>query len=329
MEASNSKASKKFKDFIKLFLEHYKTGSISDSAVVLAFYSLMAIFPIFFIAGSLLNILNIKATEIQAYLEPIFPDKVYSTLEPIIKSTLYGGGAGSFSIGLIVTVWSASKAIAAFQRTINRTYDVAENQSGISNRIMSFIWTLVLVMVVGAIMLFAVFGQMVIKWLQPIIKVSNSLIDFIGTIKMPVTFFAIWLLLTLMFYLVPMAKVKFKYVWVGGLLSSLGLLVLAQGFSLYLEFFGKNITAYKTIGTFIILLFWLDFSALIMLVGGVMNATVQEFMAGPVQEQGDALAKAFKHAQHVTGQHRQKNKNRPPKKPKRKPSKVNPVKAKK
>ncbi|GAY74401.1 YihY/virulence factor BrkB family protein [Lentilactobacillus kosonis] len=292
--------SKKIMDFIKLFWSHYKAGSISDSAVVLSFYAVLAIFPIFFIVGSLLNVLNIQPEEIQVYLEPIFPDRVYATLEPIIKSTLYGGSAGSLSIGLIVTIWSASRAIAAFQRTVNLTYGVAENQSGFSNRIMSFLWTLVLILIVAAVMLFMVFGQMIAKWIQPIANISNSLINFIGTIKLPVTFVATWFLLTLLFYLVPMAKVKLRYVWVGALLSTIGLLVLAQGFSIYLAFFGRNITAYKTIGTFIVLLFWLEFSALIMLVGGVMNATLQEFMAGPIQEQDDALANALKLAQNAT-----------------------------
>ncbi|WP_268912702.1 YihY/virulence factor BrkB family protein [Lentilactobacillus sp. SPB1-3] len=315
---------KKFMDFIRLFLSNYKNGAISDSAVVLAFYAVLAIFPVFFIVGSLLNVLNIRPEDVQIYLEPLFPDRVYSTLEPIIKSTLYGGSAGSLSIGLVVTIWSASRAIAAFQRTFNRTYGVAEDQSSVSNRIISFLWTLVLIIIVAAVLLFMVFGQMIAKWIQPIANISNSLIHFIGTIKFPVTLIATWFLLTLLFYLVPMARVKFRYVWVGALLSTIGLLALAQGFSIYLQFFGRNITAYKTIGTFIVLLFWLDFSALIMLVGGVLNATLQEFMAGPIQEQDDALANALKLAQTATERRRNRiktnnksSKKRPPRRPQR------------
>ncbi|MFD1124314.1 YihY/virulence factor BrkB family protein [Lentilactobacillus raoultii] len=285
----------KAKQFIQTVIGHYSQGDVSDSAAVLAFYSLLAIFPILFIAGSILNLFNIHTGDIMAYVRPIFPDRIYTTLEPMIDSTLKSGGASQLSIGLVVTIWSASRAIAAFQRSINKAYGVAENQTAISNRILSFLWMLLLIVVVVAIMVAFTLSQFVFNWLSPIIRVPASVIEFISTVKWPTTIVLVWLLLSVLFYIVPNAKVKFRYVWVGALFTTIGLIVLGQAFSIYVSFFAHRIDTYKTIGTFIVLMFWLDFSALIMLLGGVINATIQELRLGKIQEQ-DTIDSVLKRA---------------------------------
>ncbi|MSE22229.1 YihY/virulence factor BrkB family protein, partial [Lactobacillus parabuchneri] len=37
------------KNFIEIIVKRYSSGNVSDSAAVLAFYTLLSIFPIFFI----------------------------------------------------------------------------------------------------------------------------------------------------------------------------------------------------------------------------------------------------------------------------------------
>lgn len=285
---------RKTKTFTKSLIRHYQVGNISDSAVVLAFYSLLSIFPIIILLGSVIKLFNYDADQILDYAAPVFPDSIYSFLKPIIESTLNGYSTGQFSFGIIVTIWSASRAIAAFQRAINQTYGVAQHQTAISNRILSFIWMLVLILIVMAVLLFFTFGQMAIEWLTPRLGLPGDLGSLINTVKWPVTIISVWFLLMLLYYFVPTAKVKFRYVWVGALVSTLGLMLLSQGFTYYVHYFAQRITAYKTIGTFIVLMFWLDFSALILLFGGVVNATVQELKHGEIQEQTDAIAQVMK-----------------------------------
>nr|WP_290123421.1 YihY/virulence factor BrkB family protein [Secundilactobacillus silagei] len=98
------------------------------------------------------------------------------------------------------------------------------------------------------------------------------------------SFLVILLLSTLLYRVVPSAKVKLRYVWIGALMTTVGWLLLAQGFSLYIRYFAHNITGYQTIGTFIILLIWMNLSGVILLAGGVINATIQEWRQGEIEE---------------------------------------------
>lgn len=153
---------------------------------------------------------------------------------------------------------------------------------------------LVLILIIMAVMIFFTFGQLTIDWLTPRLHLPNQIGSLISTVKWPVTIITVWFLLTMLYYFVPTAWVKLRYVWIGGLVSTIGLLLLSQGFTYYVRYFANSITTYKTIGTFIVLMFWLDFSALILLFGGVVNATVQELKDGSIREQSDAIARVMK-----------------------------------
>ena len=40
--------------------------------------------------------------------------------------------------------------------------------------------------------------------------------------------------------------------------------------------FAHNITSYKTIGAFIVLMIWLDLSGMVIMIGATINATLQD-----------------------------------------------------
>lgn len=56
--------------------------------------------------------------------------------------------------GLIVAIWSTSSGVAAFQRNVNHAYGVAEDLNPIWNRVISFIWIIIALMVVFGLVFF-------------------------------------------------------------------------------------------------------------------------------------------------------------------------------
>ncbi|PWF99908.1 YihY/virulence factor BrkB family protein [Levilactobacillus bambusae] len=274
-----------FKDFVGLVVKHYTMAQVSDSAVVLAYYLLLSIFPALLFIGNLLPLLNINANHVLDYIEPMVPSTIFQTLEPIVRSFLTRGSGGAFSIGLIVTLWSASRAVAAFQRTVNRAYGVAPNQNAIWNRVISFIWMSALIIIMIIAVLFFSFGQLIMEKITPLFHLSAQPVEFISSVKWPLTFTMLFLLLLVLYYFVPSAKVRWKFVWAGALIATTGWLLLSQLFTLYVKYFAQNIDSYKTIGTFIVIMLWLDFSGVILMFGGVINATLQEMIEGAIEEQ--------------------------------------------
>lgn len=275
--------------FFKMFFRHYGMAEVSSSAIVLAYYSLLSIFPAVIMIGNILPLVGLSADTVLNYLSTAIPSTVYNFIKPLISDFLRNGSGGLLSIGAVVTLWSTSQAVAAFQRSVNRAYGVAQDQNAIVNRIVSFVWMVVVVAIMAVIIVFFSIGQLILEQLQPIIHIDMSLIKFIASIKWPVTFLVLFIALSLLYYFVPNARIKFRYVLAGSLLSTFLWMMLSQVFSIYTHLFARTVTSYKTVGVFIVLMIWLDLSGMIVMIGATLNATIQELLEGKIDEKARPL----------------------------------------
>ena len=272
-----------FKGFVKLLIRRFSNANVNDSAAVLSYYMLLSIFPILLIAGNLIAFLHFNTNSVLRYVEPVLPEPVFQTLAPIIRSFLEQGSTGTLSLGIVVTIWSAGRAVSAFQRSINLAYGI-EQPNAIISRFFSFILILLAIISIVIIAILFSLSEWLGSYLKPWFNLSNHFTDFVGSLRWPISFLFIFLLSGLLYMVVPSAKVKLRYVWIGAFVTTVGWLLLAQGFSIYIRYFARNITGYQTIGTFIILLIWMNISGFILLAGGVINASVQEWRQGEIEE---------------------------------------------
>lgn len=280
---------RKVKNFCALFLRHFQMAQISSSAATLAYYTLLSIFPAVLIVGNLLPMIGVNARSVLAYLQTAIPDSVYSFIKPIVYDFLQHGSGGMLTTGAIVALWSTSQGIAAFQRSVNHAYGVAENQNPVMNRVVSFIWMLVVIVILLALVVAYGVGEQILRHLQPIFHYRMVYIRIFAQYKWPVTFFGLFVALTLLYYFVPNARVRLRYVMVGALIVTLCWMALARVFSLYAGLLNTRLTSNKTISAFIVMMIWLDFSGMLVMFGATVNATLQEAHEGRIFERRHLL----------------------------------------
>ena len=285
---------KKVKNFCNQLLERFNEADIANNAIVLAFYVLLSIFPLIMLLGTMLPFLGIHVETVLEYIETVVPQNIYNISQPIVKDYLSTGNGELFSFSLLVTLYSTSQGIAAFQRTINRSYGVAKYQNPITNRVVSFFLTILIVIVMSVIILIFSFGQTLVSYLTPILDLPMNLFDIVGKIKWPITLFGLYIAFSLLYYLMPNVKMKFRYVIPGAIFATLGNMLLSHFFSVYLRFFSHSYASYKTLSTVIAVMFWLDFSSMIVLFGGVINATWQEIQGYKIIENKYNIKKVVK-----------------------------------
>lgn len=266
----------KLRKWIKLLEYHCQSANLSDSAVVLAYYILFSLFPLLIIMGSLLKIVGARYGNLINSLRILFPTKVFELLRPIVSSALNDGGKEQLSLGLLITIWSASRMIAAFQRTVNQAYG-AHKPNVIHNRLISLFWMLLFILFIISLSLFLIFGQMIINIAAKHAYGSPLILHMINRIQAPTVLIVLYAVIISFYYFVPTLKVKFRYIWFGTLVSTVGLILLSKLFSVYLKYFSRSFSAYQALGGFIILMFWLYFFGLIILFGAVLNATNQDY----------------------------------------------------
>ncbi|MFJ7408789.1 MULTISPECIES: YihY/virulence factor BrkB family protein [unclassified Lysinibacillus] len=265
------------KGFIQDLMLRIQRVEISALGAQLAYFFLLSFFPLLIFLVTLLPYLNLETTQVYSFLVNLMPDEVYRLIESTLKEVLTNRNSSLLSIGVLGTIWSASKGINALIRALNKAYDT-EGRVGFVDRGLSLVFTIALVIVIAVALLLPVFGQQIGHFLFSIVSIEDEFESLWRNIRWSMPPLLIFLVLMAIYWLVPNTSPRLKImgVWPGAIFSTLAWLVVTYGFSFYISNFGNYSATYGSIGGVIILMLWLYFTGMILIFGGVLNATMQK-----------------------------------------------------
>lgn len=265
------------KGFVQDILVRLQQVEISALGAQLAYFFLLSFFPLLIFLVTLLPYLNLETEQVYSFLVNLMPDEVYRLIESTLNEVLTNRNSSLLSIGILGTLWSASKGINAVIRALNKAYDT-ERRVGIVDRGLSLVFTIALVVVLGAALALPVFGQQVGYFLFSIVGIEEQFESLWYNIRWSIPPLLIFLVLMGLYWFVPNTEPRLKImgVWPGAVFSTLSWLALTYGFSFYISNFGNYSATYGSIGGVIILMLWLYFTGMILIFGAVLNATMQK-----------------------------------------------------
>lgn len=242
----------------------------------LAYFFLLSFFPLIIFLVTLLPYLNLKQEQVFEFMADIMPLEVYKLIEGTLLEVLTHQNSGLLSIGIIGTIWSASRGINALMKALNHAYKV-EEKIGVIHRAWSLLFTVAFVVIILIALVFPVFGHQLGNLLFSYFGVEHSfeyVWDMIRWIAPPMMIFSI---MVMMYWVVPNTTPRLKIINVipGACFATVGWLVLTSGFSIYINNFGNYGATYGSIGGVIVLMLWLYATGILLIFGGLINATMQ------------------------------------------------------
>lgn len=273
-----------FKRFALIVSTRGQGADLWDTSVLIAYYMLLSLVPLLIALGNIMPFFNINPIVVLDYVNVILPETVQRVLNPIILGLLTNSNSGMLSFGIVGLIWSASIGIGHIQKGMNKAYGVDENGNYVSKKLISLLTILLaLGLMVGLVLVFG-FSEIVLSFLSPFVPGASSLLQMITDLKWPVAITAVFCLLVLIYRITPDTKIRLRDTLPGACLSTGGLLLLLHVFGLYIRFVTRRFNAYDTLVAFFIMMFWLNFSVLILLAGAVLNASIAELRFGPAQK---------------------------------------------
>lgn len=273
---------KSFSRFFNILKERVKISEFTTYSIVVAYYLLLSLFPLLITVGNILPFLSIDPDSVLPYIQEIIPSTIYRFLGPAIEDLLTQSSGGLLSISAITTIWSASKSINALQKAMNKSLNV-EQRTGIVARILSVLVLIVFLFAMVGLSLVIGAGQVLLDAIQPIFQIPDAFLNIFQTVKWPLTFVALFLLMAIIYWMVPNIKMKIRAVLPGAVFATVGWMLLSQVFGLYARYFATTVSGYQIIGSFVVLMLWLNFAAMIIILGSVLNASMVEFYNGKLQ----------------------------------------------
>ncbi|GLC90319.1 YihY/virulence factor BrkB family protein [Lysinibacillus piscis] len=266
-----------FKGFVQDLILRLQRVDVSALAAQLAYFFLLSFFPLLIFLVTLLPYLNLQTTQVYSFLVNIMPDEVYQLIESTLNEILTNRNSSLLSIGVLGTIWSASKGINALIRALNKAYDT-EMRASLLDRGLSLVFTIVFVVVIAVVLLLPVFGQQIGYFLFSIIGIEEEFSTVWQKIRWFMPPLLILIVLMGIYWVVPNTTPRLKLigVWPGALFATCAWLMVTYAFSFYINSFANYSATYGSIGGVIILMLWLYFTGIILIFGGVLNATTQK-----------------------------------------------------
>ncbi|MGD9560373.1 MAG: YihY/virulence factor BrkB family protein, partial [Oscillospiraceae bacterium] len=271
--------------FFTIAKDRFVGADVGNTSVLITYYLLLSLAPLVIAVGNILPFLNIDPTSVMGYLDTVVPEAVLPILEPIVSGLLTNGSGGLLSLGLIAAIWSSSRGIRYLQKGMNKAYGIPDTASFIAKRLVSLVTILLILLLLIAFVVVFSMGEALLQGLAPILPQAGQLMHTLLDLKWPVAIGFLFCMLLIVYRVTPDVKLRFRDVLPGVFLALVGLLALVQGFTIYMRFATRNLSSYGTLGALFLLMFWLNFTVTLVLVGAVLNASIREYRFGKAEEE--------------------------------------------
>lgn len=263
----------------------WRDDRVSGLAAEVAFYGLLSLFPALLAVTAALGWLDVVAggdvaaraeEEVVDFLRRVLTDEAAGTIDAV-QALFADTDPGVVTIGLVVSLWAASRGFVALVNALDVVYDLDERRSYVGLRAVALALALGTVLVVAGMLAMLVLG--------PLLGTGRDVADALGLgggfatfwdwVRWPfaVTVIVAWAATVL--HVAPNHNTPWRWDLPGAVLAGAAWAALSTSLRVYLSVAtaGAN-QVLGTLGGSLIALLWLYLLAAGLLLGGELNAVL-------------------------------------------------------
>lgn len=261
-------------------------------AAQLAYYFLLALFPLLLFLVSMLGVFAGDNSELRQdlfhYLGAVIPGEATQLVSSTISETIEKSGGGKISFGILAALWAASNGMGAICSALNIAYEVKESRPWWKARLTALLLTIALAVLIITALVGVLYGHDIAEVVAGKFGLGTVFEWTWKIIQWPIILAFVLLAFGLIYYFAPDVKdSSWHWVTPGAFIGVALWLLVSFGFSLYLSYFNSYSSTYGSLGAVIILMLWFYLTGAAILIGGEINSEIENAAA----EQGAPEAK--------------------------------------
>lgn len=272
---------KKAADVLRKTLNAYLAADMPVYAGFATLKITTAVFPLFMLIIALLNWLpGYSPRDFTNFLFSMIPDvPEVKALFTNVMSNLRSQSSGLLaSVAALTSLWSSSAGVSSIQKGLGKLSP--GGGSALKLKLVSVLFTLVLVVLIPALLLFNVLGDSLISLVRSatelfgLAAVTDQLVSLIRVTGV-ITAALSLLILLLIYTFLPGGRRSLRDQLPGAALTAVGWALFTWLFSTFMPIFWKS-SIYGSLASLFLTLLWLEASINILFLGGALNAVLSE-----------------------------------------------------
>ena len=264
-----------FYDLLELYFIGIIEGAVSYRAAALAFSFFMALFPFALFILNLIPYIPITGfqDDFMNFVHQSLPPTTFEAVSKIINDILHNSHSGLISTGFLMAIFLMANGVNAILGGFESSHHVTLKRKFIGQYLislaLSIILALLLIITVAAIVIFEVFIQKS--------KIQVVLSDSIPLIEMGRYVFLILMILittSILFKFGTKQETRRSFFSIGAVLTTILIILSSYFFGIWVVKFSKYNELYGSIGTLLIVMFYIWINSMILLLGFELNASI-------------------------------------------------------
>ena len=253
------------------FNRYVMEGGMTHGAA-LTYYAVFSIGPLLLIATAIAGWFFGEAQaegELREKLIDAFGPETAWTIEGLLASVRARTASGlAATIGVVVLLYTASSVMRQLKESMNFIWAVPHlREASWWMWVEHYLVSLAGVLVAGLLLILSLVSTTVLaamkKYVPDELPYSST---FLFTLEFGITLVMVTIVCALIFKLLPETRVLWRYVWLGAFGTALLFAIGKLGMGLYLGWLSAE-SFYGAMSSFMILLFWMYFSAQVLVIG--------------------------------------------------------------
>jgi membrane protein len=264
-------------DLLEMYFIGIIEGAISYRATAIAFSFFMALFPFALFILNLLPFIPIEGfqEDFMGFVQQSVPPTTYDAISKIITDILNNSNSGLISTGFFMAIILMANGVNAVLGGFESSHHVTLKRKYFRQYFislgMSILLSLILIITVATIVIFEVFIQKT--------KIQDVLSDKIPLIQMGRYIFLIAMILvttSILFKFGTKQEMKRSFISIGSVFTTILIILSSYFFGIWVVKFSKYNELYGSIGTLLVVMFYIWINSMILLLGFELNASIHK-----------------------------------------------------
>lgn len=265
-----------WKELLNSIWQGAARNDVVNRAAELAFWFLLGFFPMLLSVISIASMIGSAPRSqgiVMKYVGTVLPSTASTLVRQVLAQTT-GGGSAWFS--LLFGLWSSSSATTGLMDALNAIYELKESRPWWKSRLIALTLAIALGVLLTAALIIVMYGPVLLRHIAP----SSASFHVWEIAQWPAAALLLVLALLCLYRFAPnFPEQKWKWLLPGSIVAAVIWITVSVLFKLYVRHFSHFGLLYGSLGTLIILMFWFYLSGAAILIGGEINAVLEDAAA--------------------------------------------------